>query len=205
MGQLRALKVDLLQKIYTLDQENKKLSAALALKENNDKSQPPMNVGDARAVQAKQHEQETSVSRHNFNDGSQASFLPQFHSSTVSLASSYGPTPFVDTEDTFSRDMDSRLSTGSLASNGSMNSRSKVVPNGSGTVFACEDEDPMFSNKHLSSLLSGRQAELPGDRISEIQRRNTLQLPHMRSVYPAEYQFINPVNNDINEDSIRVS
>nr|XP_053632844.1 GRIP and coiled-coil domain-containing protein 2-like isoform X2 [Cherax quadricarinatus] len=59
--------------------------------------------------------------------------------------------------------------------------------------FNCEDEDEEFSTKYLLDMQIGRcnpLDEAQWKRLSELQRRNSLYPPHMRSAYPAEMQSI---------------
>lgn len=98
------------------------------------------------------------------------------------------------------------VSLASIRSNGSTSSR-KYVPQGAGSMFTCEDEDDgfQFSDKNLAELhRSSRNLEItrtmdenPHERISEIQRRNTLLPVHMRSCYPSE-DFGNDLTVDEN-------
>lgn len=94
----------------------------------------------------------------------------------------------------------------SIKSNGSTSSR-KFVPQGAGSMFTCEDEDDgfQFSAKHLAELHGSSRGldftslgeDDPQERISEIQRRNTLLPMHMRSCYPSE-------ELEIDENHLRV-
>lgn len=99
---------------------------------------------------------------------------------------------------------DSISSIGSAISNSSVSGRPKLVPFGSGTLFTCDDEDEQFqfSEKNLIKLKNDCFVTDPDpDRLHEIQRRNTLVPPHMRSCYPAEFQFF---DSHLDEENIRV-
>jgi len=94
-----------------------------------------------------------------------------------------------------------RLSNASIVSTGSTNSmKSKMVPAGSGSLFEMADEDGfLFGEKNLAEMQREEQQreerfereELRGadweDRVSEIQRRNTLLPLHLRDCHAAEY------------------
>nr|XP_045616061.1 putative leucine-rich repeat-containing protein DDB_G0290503 isoform X3 [Procambarus clarkii] len=70
--------------------------------------------------------------------------------------------------------------------------------------FNCEDEEELFSNKYLLDMQVGRcnpLEEAQWKRLSELQRRNSLYPPHMRSAYPAEMQSI-PLQN-FEDDKLR--
>ncbi|XP_066956048.1 putative leucine-rich repeat-containing protein DDB_G0290503 isoform X2 [Macrobrachium rosenbergii] len=71
-------------------------------------------------------------------------------------------------------------------------------------VFNCEDEEEQFSNKFLLDLQFGRcnsMDDAQRKRLSELQRRNSLYPPHMRSAYPAELQFASL--EDFDDDMLR--
>jgi len=108
-----------------------------------------------------------------------------------------------------------RLSLGSISvhSNGSATGRSKVVPDGSGSLFPCADEEEFLYNESNFEEQFGRSRSGPSldlnaltneERLTEIQRRNSLVPPHLRSVYPSEYVTL---SNDVkmDEHEIRVS
>ncbi|XP_013390853.1 early endosome antigen 1 isoform X2 [Lingula anatina] len=76
-----------------------------------------------------------------------------------------------------------RLSVSSTTSSSFEPTRSAGVPRGAGNLFACEEEPDMDFN---------------WDSLSELQRRNTLCLPHLRSAYPLITQ-----PQDISEDMMR--
>nr|CAD7206252.1 unnamed protein product [Timema douglasi] len=82
-----------------------------------------------------------------------------------------------------------------------------TVPTGMGSMMLMEeeDEDEVFNSKHLEDLKAGR-CEPHGEqsnkrRLTELQVRNSLCLPHLKSSYPAETQFHLP--RDLKEDDIK--
>nr|CAD7403604.1 unnamed protein product [Timema poppensis] len=77
---------------------------------------------------------------------------------------------------------------------------------GSMMLMEEEDEDEVFNSKHLEDLKAGR-CEPHGEqsnkrRLTELQVRNSLCLPHLKSSYPAETQFHLP--RDLKEDDIKL-
>lgn len=85
------------------------------------------------------------------------------------------------------------VSLSSIKSNGSTSSR-KFVPQGSGSLFTCADEEDgfQFSSKNLADVGKSRFMEVKEisqnseDRINEIQRRNSMHPMHLRSAYAPE-------------------
>merc|ERR1719318_2040119 len=79
-------------------------------------------------------------------------------------------------------------------------------PSGSGSLFHCDEEaGEMFSSSYLTDLKEGLcdLTDHTDSRMSELARRNTLCLPHLKSAYPVESQFCQ--DEDVTEEAIRHS
>jgi len=79
-------------------------------------------------------------------------------------------------------------------------------PTGSGSLFHCDEEaGEMFSSSYLTDLKEGLcdLTDNADSRMSELARRNTLCLPHLKSAYPVESQFCQ--DDDVTEEAIRHS
>eukprot|EP00090_Calanus_glacialis_P017554 TRINITY_DN27292_c0_g1_i1.p1 TRINITY_DN27292_c0_g1~~TRINITY_DN27292_c0_g1_i1.p1 ORF type:complete len:2374 (+),score=944.93 TRINITY_DN27292_c0_g1_i1:864-7124(+) len=79
-------------------------------------------------------------------------------------------------------------------------------PSGSGSLFHCDEEaGEMFSSSYLTDLKEGLcdLTDHSDSRMSELARRNTLCLPHLKSAYPIESQFCE--DDDVTEEAIRHS
>ena len=77
-------------------------------------------------------------------------------------------------------------------------------PTGLGSLFHCDEEaGEMFSSSYLTDLKEGLcdLTDNADSRMSELARRNTLCLPHLKSAYPVESQFCQ--DDDVTEEAIR--
>ena len=91
----------------------------------------------------------------------------------------------------------------SLSRTSSSSSVGRSVPQNMGGLFNCADEDEeCFNNKYLMDMKAGRcNVDVNWHRISELQRRNSLYPPHMRSAYAAEMQYDS--SNPLTDDQLR--
>ncbi|RXG67931.1 Nuclear mitotic apparatus protein 1, partial [Armadillidium vulgare] len=96
-------------------------------------------------------------------------------------------------------------------STSSTRSFARSVPREMVNLFNCEDEEEEFNDhKYLADLKSGRNTldvDCDWRRVSELQRRNSLYPPHMRSAYTAEMQFQPPAaftDDDLRQEGCAV-
>jgi len=200
---LRSANIELTNKIYSLEQRIRQLCSELD-KERREKESLKFNQ-ELKSIPR-------SVSQSRFDSGY---INPSFEFERSNESYTSLPQPHsIKSEFPSYQSNDRRLYSASMMSvrsNGSSNSaRFKAVPDGSGKYFSCEDEEdmgfgmmdkkpidfhietektsraPPSRPNHRASDMNTVLGENPFDRISEIQRRNTLLPNHMRSCYPNE-------------------
>lgn len=199
---LRSANIELTNKIYSLEQRIRQLCSELD-KERREKESLKSNLEMKKTPR--------SISQSRF-DSRSGYVNPTFEFERSNESFTSLPQPHnIKSEFPSFQSNDRRLSSASMMSvrsNGSSNSaRFKAVPDGSGRYFSCADEEDLEfvmmdkkpfdfhieTEKHSRGRANHRASDMNTvlgenafDRISEIQRRNTLLPNHMRSCYPNE-------------------